>query len=278
MRDTSEFSDAPWRTIGWDRLQQARSVPTMLAGAEQKLYYWLTSNWTQDIGAVVDLGCFVGGSTARLAEGHLAAGKRNWIHAYDRFKADERTKKTELYRKGIAAFKGTDTYWLAREFLEPWDDCITLHRGDIMSKSWDGDPIELLIMDAAKSADTTDGIAERFFPHLIPGQSLVVQQDYFYWRLPWIPVQMHRMSDWFKPVAFCPDDTVIFLNTRQIDDEALATGRVGALDDSALLENLTEVLPLARSWRRRRRIHRMMRAVEGNPGVRTGHRMKDPDL
>ncbi|WP_289044132.1 hypothetical protein [uncultured Aliiroseovarius sp.] len=277
IRDTSEFNSAPWRKIGWDRLRQVRSVPTMLAGAEQKLYYWLTSEWTRDIGAVVDLGCFVGGSTARLAAGHQSAGKRSWIHAYDRFKADERTKKNELYRKGIATFKGENTYWLTRDLLEPWDERISLHRGDIMDKRWDGGPIELLILDAAKSADTTDGIAERFFSHLVPGQSLVVQQDYFHWRLPWIPVQMHLLSDWFQPVAFCPDDTVVFLNTRQIDDTALTAGRVGGLDDDALLRHLTEVQPLARSWRQRRRIYRMKRTVEANPGVRTGHLMNDPD-
>lgn len=277
IRDTSEFKAAPWRAINRAEMEQALSVPTMLAQREQKLYYWLTSHWTQDIGAVVDLGCFVGGSTARLADGHIDAGKIHWVHAYDRFKADERTKTHELYRKGIAPFEGVDIYWLARDLLEPWEDRVTLHRGDIMTKTWDGSPIELLVMDAAKSTETTDGIAERFFPHLIPGQSLVVQQDYFHWRLPWIPVQMQLMKDWFRPVAFCPDDTVIFQNIRKVDDEALEVGRVSNLDDNAFVDCLTEVQPLARSWRKKQRIYRMKRAIKANPGVRTGHRMMDPD-
>ncbi|WP_191287656.1 class I SAM-dependent methyltransferase [Aliiroseovarius zhejiangensis] len=277
VRDVSDFKAAPWRDIDRVEMEHAMSVPTMLSKREQKLYYWLTSHWTQDIGAVVDLGCFVGGSTARLADGHVDAGKRHWIHAYDRFKADDRTKAQELYRKGIPPFDGTDIYWLARDLLEPWEDRVTLHRGDILTKTWDGSPIELLVMDAAKSTETTDGIAERFFPYLIPGQSLVVQQDYFHWRLPWIPVQMHLMQDWFRPVAFCPDDTVIFQNIRQIDEAALTAGKVSRLDDGALLDHLTEVQPLARSWRKKQRIYRMKRAIRANPGVRTGYRMVDPD-
>lgn len=277
VRDVSDFKAAPWRNIDRVEMEHAMSVPTMLSKREQKLYYWLTSHWTQDIGAVVDLGCFVGGSTARLADGHVDAGKRHWIHAYDRFKADDRTKAQELYRKGIPPFDGTDIYWLARDLLEPWEDRVTLHRGDILTKTWDGSPIELLVMDAAKSTETADGIAERFFPYLIPGQSLVVQQDYFHWRLPWIPVQMHLMQDWFRPVAFCPDDTVIFQNIRQINEAALTAGKVSGLDDDALHDHLTEVQPLARSWRKKQRIYRMKRAIRANPGVRTGYRMVDPD-
>ncbi|WP_371170940.1 hypothetical protein [Aliiroseovarius sp. 2305UL8-7] len=249
----------------------------MLALEEQKLYYWLTSHWADDVGAVVDLGCFVGGSTARLAAGHARACHKSWIHAYDRFLANERTKEAYLYRNGIAEFDGADTYWLARDLLHPWDDHITLHRGDIRHKAWDGDPIELLILDAAKSDERIDNIAETFFPHLIPGKSLVIQQDYYHWKLPWIPAQMQRMHRWFKPIAYCPDDTVIFLNTRQVDDQALAIGNIGKLTDAELLASLRRSNWRGVPWHKSRRIRKMIKVLIANPGVRIGHMMRPPD-
>lgn len=278
IRDTEELAQSPWQFINDNELAPAAGVPTMLSPQEQRLYYWLTAHWTTDIGAVVDLGCFAGGSTARLAAGHVAAGKRQWIHAYDRFKADQRTKEAELYRKGILDFKGQDIYLLTRDLLEPWEEVVTLHRGNILETTWHDDPIELLVIDAAKSPTAADGIAERFFPSLIPGKSLIIQQDYFHWRLPWLPVQMHRMSDWFQPVAYCRKGTVVFQNTRPIDKTALQAGRVGNLSDDELLNGLSKVETKARQWRRRQTIYKMKRAVQANPGVRQAYLMRDPDL
>lgn len=276
-RHTDELTQTPWQLICEAELEQTSGVPTMLSPDEQRLYYWLTAHWTEDIGAVVDLGCFAGGSTARLAAGHMAAGKRQWIHAYDRFKADQRTKEAELYRKGILDFKGHDIYLLTRDLLEPWEDVVTLHRGDIMEKTWNDDPIELLIIDAAKSTQAADGIAERFFPSLIAGKSLLIHQDYFHWRLPWLPVQMQRMADWFRPVTYCPNGTMVFQNIRPVDDEALAAGRLDNLTDEELLDSLTQVAPMAQPWHRQRIIAKMKRTVQANPGIRRAYSLRDPD-
>ncbi len=275
VQDLSQFDSAPWRSVDPKEFGDTAPVPTMLSREEQQLYAWLTSRWTQDIGAVVDLGCFVGGSTARLASGHAKAGKRSWIHAYDHFKADERVKAALLYRQGIPEFEGDDTYWLARDLLAAWDDHVTLHRGDIRDKTWESGPIELLVIDAAKSDDSIDHIAETFFPHLVPGQSLVIQQDYYHWRLPWIPAQMQRMRNWFKPVAYCPNDTVIFLNTRQIDEDALAAGNIGQLSDAEIIASLKRTNWRGIPWHKAYRIRKMIRVLAANPGVRVGHEMVD---
>lgn len=274
IRDHSEFDAAPWQSVDPEKFGDAEIVPTMLSREEQQLYYWLTSTWTQDIGCIVDLGCFVGGSTARLAVGQAETSKQNWIHAYDHFQADERAKAAFLYRNGIPEFKGESTYWLARELLTTWDDHVTLHRGDIRDKTWDSGNIELLVIDAAKSDDSIDHIAETFFPHLIPGQSLVIQQDYYHWRLPWIPAQMQRMNNWFKPVAYCPNDTVVFLNTKQIDTRALAAGNISKLSDAEIIASLKRTNWRGIPWHKAYRIRKMIRVLAANPGVRVGHEMK----
>lgn len=125
------FADQPWRDVANSVLKQADKVPTMLHRQEQKLYYWLTRNQIGGAGAVVDLGAFAGGSTARLAQGLEDAGSPAMLHAYDRFTVDPVTKQKYLYANGIAPFDGNDLLPLARRLLAPWAHRLTLHPGEI---------------------------------------------------------------------------------------------------------------------------------------------------
>ena len=238
MTDLAVFEDAPWKRIDTALLAQAAAVPTMLAPEEQQFYAWVTSEWMQGDGAVVDLGCFAGGSTARLAAGHQRAGHPGLIHAYDRFGANEFAKEQILYAQGVAPFKGNDILDLTIDLLTPWTERIALYPGDIKDHIWEDGPIEILVMDASKTIATMDQMARMFFPSLIPGRSLVVQQDYLFWRLPWIPIQMELLADYFTPVAHVREDTVAFLNTKKIDDDALDVMRVRNLTPEKRLSTL----------------------------------------
>lgn len=238
MTDLATFENAPWKRINPALLAQAAAVPTMLAPEEQQFYAWVTSEWMQGDGAVVDLGCFAGGSTARLAAGHQHAGHPGLIHAYDRFHANEQTKEHILYAQGIAPFEGNNILDLTIDLLTPWTERIALYAGDIEDQVWEDGPIEVLMMDASKTIPTMDQMARMFFPSLIPGQSLVVQQDYLFWRLPWIPIQMELLADYFTPVACVPKHTMVFLNTRAIDPDALDATTVHRLTPEERLATL----------------------------------------
>jgi hypothetical protein len=238
MTDPTIFKDAPWEALDPALLAQAAKVPTMLAPEEQQFYFWATSEWMQDKGAVVDLGCFVGGSTARLAAGHQLAGHKGLIHAYDRFGANEAVKEYILYAQGIAPFEGNKTLDLAIDLLTPWTERISLHPGQIEDQIWEDGPIEILVLDASKTIPNMDAMTRTFFPSLIPGRALVVQQDYLFWRLPWIAIQMELLADYFTPVACVPEHTIVFMNTKQIDDDALKIGMVTPLSHEQRLELL----------------------------------------
>ena len=271
------FAKSPWRDVPQDRTEQVAHVPTMLAAEEQQLYYWLTAHWSQDVGEVVELGSYVGGSTARLAAGLQDAGKLARVFAYDHFRSDEATKERVLYQNGIQPFKGENILPLSKQLLAPWADRVVHRPGAIETKDWKGGPIEILVMDASKSDVVMDRMAETFFPHLIAGQSLVVQQDFYHWRLPWIPAQMRRLQRWFKPVAYCPNDTVVFLHTNPITKASIAKRRVQDSDDAqvkAALRQLNKRLP---DWNKPNRIRKMIKAIEANPGVRKGYLMKRPE-
>lgn len=270
------FAAAPWRSLTPEALGAAGAVPTMLAREEQLFYYWLMRDWARGDGATVDLGCFAGGSTARLAEGQRAGGRTGPVHAYDRFCADERVKGKFLYPAGIAPIEGEDILPLVRQLLSPWGAEIVLHPGRIEEQSWDDGPIEILVMDASKIVANMDRMAEIFFPALIPGRSVVVQQDYLHWANPWIAVQMARMRRWLKPVAHARGDTVAFLCIAPIGEAALAAGRVGVLSDAEMRKALFAARRHMRMLGVAERVKPLIRTHEANPGVRSAHAMKKP--
>lgn len=262
------FRGRPWRKLPRDAHGKAASVPTMLSPKEQRFYFWLAHHWATGAGAIVDLGCFAGGSAARLAEGVQRAGRATEIHAYDRFRASEHAKKNFLYSAGIEPFEGEDLAPLSERLLEPWSPLIHLHRGEIEDTTWTGGPIELLTIDAAKSAAATDKIAEIFFPALIPNRSIVLHQDFLHWKVPWLPAQMEWFADCFEPVAFCPRDTLAFLCKVVPDADAFARGSVRGRRDREITEAIGSARKRLSHWPIDQRFVEQIKAVGLNPNAR----------
>ncbi|PTN03259.1 methyltransferase family protein [Rhodovulum imhoffii] len=268
------FAQAPWAQLDASVLTRARSVPTMLNPAEEKLYYWLAAHWLRGTGDIVDLGCFAGGSTARLAEGLRAGRHPGHIHAFDRFTARPRNKENILYPHGIAPFSGHDILPLARRLLAPWDDLVTLHPGEIEDNGWQGRPIELLTIDAGKTAASADAIAEIFFPHLLPGQSIVVQQDFFHTSQPWLAAQMQRLSAFFTPLALCKQTAMVFQCRTRPDTPSLHAARTARLTDDDLVADIRSAQKWLRRYSRPWRFLHLTQAVEKNPGAREAWRFR----
>lgn len=272
-----DISRAPWRAVDPRVLAATGAVPTMLAEAEQCLYYWLTARWYRGAGAIVELGCFAGGSTARLAEGLRVAGATGGlIHAYDRFRVNEAGKRRHLYPAGIPPFEGEDLLPLARRLLAPWQARVRLHPGPIEAQSWSGEVIELLIMDASKSTAAADRFAEMFYPSLIPGRSLVVQQDYLHWKQPWVAAQMELMAGAFEPVAHAPHHTVVFRCRAPVTGAMLARGRVSGLDGARLTALLRRARRRLRPLGMAQKLIPLVHAARANPGVEQAREMVRP--
>ncbi|WP_424968746.1 hypothetical protein [Dinoroseobacter sp. S375] len=271
------FDTKPWRAPEIVAAEARITVPTMLAPQERQFYYWAARDWARGAGAQVDLGAFAGGSTARFAAGAQAAGHGATIHAYDRFTAKEQTKQNVLYAAGVAPFEGRDILPLAQSFLAPWAAQMRYHVGHIPDLGWPGGKIELLAVDAAKIATTTDLIAAQFFPALIPGRSLLIQQDFLHWSQPWLAAQMWRMRSAFAPVAHAPRDTVAFLCTAPVTPEIIEAGRISQASDAELLADIRamrDALPAA--WGLNARIRKTVAALRTNPGVRIAWQMQPP--
>jgi len=229
---TALFKDRPWRKLSEADLGQVTRVPSMLADEEPKFYFWLGQTFSSLDGVFVDLGCFVGGSTARFAGGIQSAGHQSIVHAFDRFTVNEKIKKAVLYENGIEPFEGRDMLPLSKELLAPFADHVVHHQGDITEAKWNGAPIDVLAHDASKSRKSMDAQAEIFWPYFRTGRTILVQQDYLHTVQPWIPVQMELWSDHFEPLAFIRGSSMVFLCTRVPSAALLEERRVSDLDDA----------------------------------------------
>ena len=270
MPDTlpEPFDAAPWLDKAFNIPQAAERVRTMLSDEESKLLYWLARHYAEGEGEILDLGCFAGGSTARLAAGVADSGRSTPVHAYDHFLIKDAQKESYLYPAGIEPFQGEDMLPAVNELLAPWDGIVQFHKGDIRRARWPGRPIELLFVDAAKTPQSADLIAFGFFTSLIPGRSLVIQQDYLHWRQPWVPAQMELLADCFELACWCRQGTVVFRCTQQITPDHLRYAQVSDMDDADMSRLIRQAIPRLPQRPQGARLATTLLALEDNPGER----------
>jgi hypothetical protein len=209
---------------GCERLdsEQIHKTTTMLSSAEKRLLYFLARDYYSGQGAILDAGCFLGGSTMALAQGLLDRGDRRQalIHAFDLFQADP--FMIEYYLPGGEYLPGDSFLPLYEKSIDSVRQLVQVHAGDLRQVSWTEGPIEIFFIDIAKSWETNDHLVTEFFPHLIPGRSIVVQQDYVHEWCPWLHVAMERLAEYFEPLGFVEHNTMVYRLDRPIPRELTA--------------------------------------------------------
>jgi len=199
----------------------------MLIPDELRLLRFLGRRHFENWGAIIDGGCFLGGSTTALAEGVLAnaawqgAPRRPVIHSFDRFRVEDYTIPTYFppERAGTSFRAEFDAN------TERYRHLLEVHDGDITAHSWAGEPIEILFIDVAKTMSVNDHVIETFFPSLVPGHSLVVQQDYLWHEvMGWLQMTMEFFADCFEIVTDTQVHSVVFLTVERVPVE-LASSR-----------------------------------------------------
>lgn len=134
-------------------------------------------------GKIVDLGCWLGATTLALARGVVNNQQHHGDHpieAFDRFQWQPwMTPIAE--RLGCPGYRNGESFLeQTRTTLKQYENLILLRPCDLLAPIDFGNPIEFLFIDAMKSWDLANAIVQAFFPHLIAGRSLVVQQDFTY--------------------------------------------------------------------------------------------------
>jgi hypothetical protein len=194
------------------RLRDGPAAPGMLSFAERALLHELVRRTWRGAGAIVDGGSFFGSSIAAAAEGMLAGsaihdvaadgfsgGKP--IHGYELgflpAPSNPRADRRRQYG-GVEYFLGDSFVPILETTVAPYRDLVALHIGDLNEQSWDGSPIEIAFIDVCKTIRLNAHVSREFLPALIPGASTLINQDFFFDRLPWIKVTMGYLGDYFR--------------------------------------------------------------------------------
>lgn len=215
-------------------------VPTMLTPDELRLLHYLAEEYYTGEGIIIDAGCFLGGSTVALADGlrrnlrRRGREEEKLIHSYDRFEIEGWTIGSFFHKSAQA---GESFRPLFDRNVRPYAGLVEVHAGDVSNSPWDGGPIEILFIDVAKHWQVCDWVTWQFFPHLIPGKSVVVQQDYLYhhW-VAWIHITMEFYSDYFEYVCDTGVNSVLFRNTKPIPAGVLREKTVESLSTAEKVE------------------------------------------
>jgi hypothetical protein len=216
----------------------------MITRDEALYLHWLGRCRFTGRGAIIDGGPFLGSSTIALAKGlrlnDRVSRKSGRIFSYDLFEYTPYMQR--LFAGHAEPAIGDSIESLFRANIAPWAHLVEVFPGDITKRSWSGGPIEILFIDLAKTWDVQRHLLCQFFPHLIPGVSLVVQQDYFFLDCYWIHLVMEALADFFRPVHSPNGPTLSFELVKGIPSSLLeidyerhwTRGQAVALMDQAI--------------------------------------------
>jgi len=250
------------RARGWDDVvlsDQVDQYATMLTHDERRLLHWLARDVWEGWGAIVDAGCFLGGSTAGFASGLSSrtapaapGGPTPPMWTYDLFLADDFAVRSGHLSRWPELEVGDSFRHVFDELLGDLGRFTRVREGDITAEQWDGGQIEILFLDVLKAPEINDVVHARFLPSLVAGRSVLVQQDYVHGMLPWIHVTMELL-----------DDAV-----EQIGD--VAGSRVYAVTSEITEARLAEILPLNERVPAARQEELMAQAVDRASGDARG--------
>ena len=96
--------------------------------------------------------------------------------------------------------QGADFQPLFERFTTAYRNWITAHRSDLMTLRWQSGPVEILFIDAAKSWEMTSKIFQLFGPHIVPGKTRIILQDFRFYLTAWLPLIMDSRPDLWREV------------------------------------------------------------------------------
>jgi len=188
---------APW--YGTPDSAVDESIFSMLPIQERKMLSWLAENLDFQDACVVDAGCFLGGSTMALCRGlarNPVPNKVGKITVYDMFVAPQ--DAYSLNAIGHGRTPGTSVLDIFEANVSGFRHFLDVRVGDFCEQTAPPEPISLCFVDIAKTWEVNDHVVRTFFPRLIPGRSILVQQDYNDHSCPWVNLTMARFAEHFE--------------------------------------------------------------------------------
>jgi hypothetical protein len=186
------------------------SVPSMITELEKRFLYHLARDYYVGEGYIVDAGIFLGASTYCFGAGVRDNPRCAEIEA-------KQPRPVISLEKGIVTptmIKALNYYKIEPELavgesfapvlernIAPIRRYVRLRLGDVMEHGRAVGPIEILFLDLIKQENVAHFVVGSFFRKLIPGRSIVIQQDYFFDGLEYLKPFQEYFSDKFEFVG-----------------------------------------------------------------------------
>jgi hypothetical protein len=208
----------PWR----EGIMPTEPIPSLMSPDESQAFYWMAKNLYKGFGAIVDMGPLAGNSTYAFVTGlvdggHVYEGKHK-IFSYDLWNF---CSGWEPLFPGCILNNGDDIKPYFIKNMGEYAHWVLPHKGDLSTYYWYDGPIEILFVDAAKTPELWFHIQTNFIPSLIPGRSILIQQDFVCSECPWIHVFQGVFRDYFTPIDSPEGGTVAFIYEKKIPKELL---------------------------------------------------------
>ena len=198
-------------------------IRSMLSLYEAALLYMLGKEYYSGQGEILDLGPLVGLSTNAFARGlhantRLDREKRaRRIHSFDLF-------HTKGYRRffppeAVPPSRSAFMYYLDanRDYL----DNLSINPGNLLDMGWRDQPVEILFIDVAKSWELNQWVLDFMFPNMMPGRTIVVQQDWVHFNEYWIHLTMEYFAEYFDFLYVMRSATAVFWYKKPIPESML---------------------------------------------------------
>jgi hypothetical protein len=190
---------------------QAPAIPAMTTDAEREFYYRIVRE-AAGTGAIVELGAWLGASTAYIASAIRDSGLDAKAKVYDKFQSKPgHAKKVEaFYEKHGGEIPIGPSLDQFRANLGPLLKHIEIHRGMIEDMVWTGEPIAVLITDAPKRVPAISPVLTTLRTALQPG-AILAWQDFCHFPSYEIPACLYRLRHHLEFVeAIVPGTTLAF--------------------------------------------------------------------
>jgi hypothetical protein len=195
---SQDFAAAPWRAIDVARIPQ---LPAMLGQEERQFLYWVANRYVRGRGALLDLGGFLGASAACMAAGLADRAPLVPPPALITFDFFEHAPFYESFLPPAAFSPGQDMVPHVRQLLGMLASRVEFVKGDICAQGWRGGPIEVLFVDFTQTWEHHEHVVRTFYPHLVPGESLLIHQDYVHTVGYWLHLFMAHHASSFEQVS-----------------------------------------------------------------------------
>lgn len=130
--------------------------------------------------SIVDIGPYMGSTTAYLAVGVMTSGEYVSIHAYDKFVMYPDMQKKAKKFNGIE-FDDNDEFMELYKFnISPFAKYVKVNQSDCLDIKYDGGKIGLLVDDICNGKGRTDYLFKTFTPHFIENKTVIFMMDYYY--------------------------------------------------------------------------------------------------